>query len=116
MAKTKMKNPQEIISTKRLRNTASSVTTKDGEASVCVTKTKDEKVGLSWKGTKQDLLNLLFTACRNDKQMAALICRAAKDHIDYCKGKHQDWVNLTADIVQLDQELDTNQHQEGGNA
>ena len=68
------------------------------------------------KGTKQDLLNLLFTACRNDKQMAALICRAAKDHIDYCKGTHQDWVNLTADIVQLDQELDTNQHQEGGNA
>ena len=90
MAKTKMKNPQEIISTKRLRNTAASVTTKDGEAFVCVTKTKDEKVGLSWKGTKQDLLNLLFTACRNDKQMAALICRAAKDHIDYCKGTHQD--------------------------
>ena len=53
MAKTKMKNPQEIISTKRLRNTAASVTTKDGEAFVCVTKTKDEKVGLSWKGTKQ---------------------------------------------------------------
>ena len=53
---------------------------------------------------------------RNDKPMAALICRAAKDHIDYCKGTHQDWVNLTADIVQLDQELDTNQHQEGGNA
>lgn len=109
MDKIIMKKPQEVISTKRLRNTAANVTTKDGEAFVCVTKTKDEKVGLSWKGTKQDLLNLLFTACRNDKQMAALICRAAKDHIDYCKGTHQDWVNLTADIVQLDQELDTNQ-------
>jgi hypothetical protein len=116
MDKIIMKNPQEIISTKKLRNKAANVTTKDGEAFVCVTKTKDEKVGLSWKGTKQDLLNLLFTACRNDKQMAALICRAAKDHIDYCNGTHQDWVNLTADIVQLDQELDTNQHQEGGNA
>lgn len=96
-------------SVKQLRNFQANVTTKDGEAFVCVTKTKDEKVGLSWKGTKQDLLNLLFTACRNDKQMAALICRAAKDHIDYCKGTHQDWVNLTADIVQLDQELDTDQ-------
>ena len=80
-------------SVKQLRNFQANVTTKDGEAFVCVTKTKDEKVGLSWKGTKQDLLNLLFTACRNDKQMAALICRAAKDHIDYCKGTHQDWVN-----------------------
>lgn len=89
-------------SVKQLRNFQANVTTKDGEAFVCVTKTKDEKVGLSWKGTKQDLLNLLFTACRNDKQMAALICRAAKDHIDYCKGTHQDWVTLTADIVQLE--------------
>ena len=115
MAKTKMKNPQEIISTKRLRNTAASVTTKDGEAFVCVTKTKDEKVGLSWKGTKQDLLNLLFTACRNDKQMAALICRSAKDHVEHCKQNHQAWVDLTADIVRLDRELDAaNQKQEGG--
>ena len=110
-----MKKPQEIISTKRLRNTAANVTTKDGEAFVCVTKTKDEKLGLSWKGTKQDLLNLLFTACRNDKQMAALICRAAKDHVEHCKQNHQAWVDLTAYIVRLDRELDAaDQKQEGG--
>lgn len=101
---------------KQLRGFQANTRTKKGEAYVAITKTADNQVSLGWKGTKQDLLNLLFTACRNDKQMAALICRAAKDHIDYCKGTHQDWVNLTADIVQLDQELDTNQHQEGGNA
>lgn len=115
MEKIRMKKPQEIISTKRLRNTAANVTTKDGEAFVCVTKTKDEKVGLSWKGTKRDLLALLFTTCKNDRGMAALICRAAKDHVEHCKQNHQAWVDLTVDIVRLDRELDAaDQKQEGG--
>lgn len=115
MEKIRMKKPQEIISTKRLRNTAANVTTKDGEAFVCVTKTKDEKVGLSWKGTKRNLLNVLFTTCRNDRGMAALICRAAKDHVEHCKQNHQAWVDLTADIVRLDRELEAaEQKQEGG--
>ena len=109
-----MKKPQEIISTKRLRNTAANVTTKDGEAFVCVTKTKDEKVGLSWKGTKRDLLNVLFTTCQHDRGMAALICRAAKDHVEHCKQSHKAWVDLTADIVELDRELGEDHKQEGG--
>ena len=101
---------------KQLREYQANTRTKKGEAAIVITKTADNKASLGWSGTKQDLLNLLFTTCRNDRGMAALICRAAKDHIDYCKCTHHDWVNLTADIVQLDQELDTNQHQEGGNA
>ena len=102
-------------SVKQLRNFQATTRTKEGEAFVCVTKTKDEKVGLSWKGTKQDLLNLLFTTCRNDRGMAALICRAAKDHVEHCKQNHQAWVDLTVDIVRLDRELDAaGQKQEGG--
>lgn len=116
MDKIIMKNPQEIISTKKLRNKAANVTTKDGEAFVCVTKTKDEKVGLSWKGTKQDLLNLLFTACRNDKQMAALICRAAKDHIRLLQGHAPGLGQLDSRHRSARPRVDTNQHQEGGNA
>ena len=114
MDKNRMKKPQEVISTKRLRNTAANVTTKDGEAFVCVTKTKDEKVGLSWKGTKRDLLNVLFTTCQHDRGMAALICRAAKDHIERSKENHHAWVDLTVNIVELDRELDEDQKQEGG--
>lgn len=100
---------------KQLRGFQANTRTKKGEAYVAITKTADNQVSLGWKGTKQDLLNLLFTTCRNDRAMAALICRTAKDHVEHCKQNHQQWVDLTADIVQLDRELDANdQKQEGG--
>ena len=91
---------------KQLREYQASTRTKNGEAAIVITKTADNKASLGWSGTKQDLLNVLFTTCRNDRGMAALICRAAKDHVEHCKQNHQAWVDLTADIVRLDRELD----------
>lgn len=91
---------------KQLRGFQANTRTKKGEAYVAITKTTDNQVSLGWKGTKQDLLNLLFTTCRNDRAMAALICRTAKDHVEHCKQSLQQWVDLTADIGQLDRELD----------
>lgn len=100
---------------KQLREYQANTRTKKGEAAIVITKTADNKASLGWSGTKQDLLNLLFTTCRNDREMAALICRAAKDHVEHCKQNHQAWVDLTADIVRLDRELDAaEQKQEGG--
>lgn len=100
---------------KQLREYQANTRTKKGEAAIVITKTADNKASLGWSGTKQDLLNLLFTTCRNDRGMAALICRAAKDHVEHCKQNHQAWVDLTADIVRLDRELDAaDQKQEGG--
>lgn len=100
---------------KQLREYQAKTRTKKGEAAIVITKTADNKASLGWSGTKQDLLNLLFTTCRNDRGMAALICRAAKDHVEHCKQNHQAWVDLTADIVRLDRELDAaDQKQEGG--
>lgn len=100
---------------KQLREYQANTRTKEGEAAIVITKTADNKASLGWSGTKRDLLNLLFTTCRNDRGMAALICRAAKDHVESCKQNHQAWVDLTADIVGLDRELDaTDQKQEGG--
>ena len=100
---------------KQLREYQANTRTKKGEAAIVITKTADNKASLGWSGTKQDLLNLLFTTCRNDRGMAALICRAAKDHGEHCKQNHQAWVDLTADIVRLDRELDAaDQKQEGG--
>ena len=100
---------------KQLREFQANTRTKEGEAAIVITKTADNKANLGWSGTKRDLLNLLFTTCRNDRAMAALICRTAKDHVEHCKQNHQQWVDLTADIVQLDRELDANnQKQEGG--
>lgn len=100
---------------KQLREYQASTRTKNGEAAIVITKTADNKASLGWSGTKQDLLNVLFTTCRNDRGMAALICRAAKDHVEHCKQNHQAWVDLTADIVRLDRELDAaEQKQEGG--
>lgn len=100
---------------KQLREYQANTRTKKGEAAIVITKTADNKASLGWSGTKQDLLNLLFTTCRNDRGMAALICRAAKDHVEHCKQNHQAWVDLTADIVRLDRELDAaEQKQEGG--
>ncbi len=101
-------------SVKQLRNFQANTRTKEGEACIVITKTTDNKASLGWSGTKRDLLALLFTTCKNDRGMAALICRAAKDHVELCKQSHQTWVDLTANIVELDRELDTNQHQEGG--
>lgn len=100
---------------KQLREYQANTRTKKGEAAIVITKTADNKASLGWSGTKQDLLNLLFTTCRNDRGMAALICRSAKDHVEHCKQNHQAWVDLTADIVRLDRELDAaDQKQEGG--
>ena len=100
---------------KQLREYQASTRTKNGEAAIVITKTADNNASLGWSGTKQDLLNVLFTTCRNDRGMAALICRAAKDHVEHCKQNHQAWVDLTADIVRLDRELDAaEQKQEGG--
>lgn len=100
---------------KQLREYQANTRTKKGEAAIVITKTADNKASLGWSGTKQDLLNLLFTTCRNDRGMAALICRAAKDHVEHCKQNHQAWVDLTVDIVRLDRELDAaDQKQEGG--
>lgn len=91
---------------KQLQEFQANTKTKKGEAYITIAKTADNKASLGWKGTKQDLLNLLFTACRNDRGMAALICRASKDHIEHCKLNFQEWQELTADILQLDRELD----------
>ena len=100
---------------KQLREYQANTRTKKGEAAIVITKTADNKASLGWSGTKQDLLNLLFTTCRNDRGMAALICRAAKDHVEHCKQNHHAWVDLTVDIVRLDRELDAaDQKQEGG--
>lgn len=99
---------------KQLREFSNNTRSKKDEAFITITKTADNRAGLSWSGTKRDLLNLLFTTCRNDREMAALICRAAKDHVEHCKQNHQAWVDLTADIVGLDRELDANQKQKGG--
>ena len=100
---------------KQLREYQASTRTKNGEAAIVITKTADNKASLGWSGTKQDRLNVLFTTCRNDRGMAALICRAAKDNVEHCKQNHQAWVDLTADIVRLDRELDAaEQKQEGG--
>lgn len=105
----------QLHTVKQLRDFQANTRTKQGEAFIAITKTADNKASLGWSGTKQDLLNLLFTTCRNDRGMAALICRAAKDHVEHCKQNHQAWVDLTADIVELDRELDTaDQKQEGG--
>ncbi len=101
-------------SVKQLRNFQATTRTKEGEACIVITKTTDNKASLGWSGTKRDLLALLFTTCKNDKGMAALICRAAKDHVEHCKQSHKAWVDLTADIVELDRELDADQKQEGG--
>lgn len=105
----------KLHSVKQLRKFQANTRTKQGEAYIAITKTADNKASLGWSGTKQDLLNLLFTTCRNDRGMAALICRAAKDHVEHCKQNHQAWVDLTTYIVRLDRELDAaDQKQEGG--
>lgn len=104
---------EELHTVKQLRDYQANTRTKQGEAAIVITKTADNKASLGWSGTKQDLLNLLFTTCRNDRGMAALICRAAKDHVEHCKQNHQAWVDLTADIVGLDRELDADQKQKG---
>lgn len=104
----------KLHSVKQLRKFQANTRTKQGEAYIAITKTADNKVSIGWKGTKKDLVNLLYTTAKNDRGMAAIICRAAKDHVELCKQSHQTWVDLTADIVELDRELDTNQHQEGG--
>lgn len=105
----------ELHTVKQLRDYQANTRTKEGEAAIVITKTADNKASLGWSGTKRDLLNLLFTTCRNDRGMAALICRAAKDHVENCKLNHQAWVDLTADIIELGRELDAaDQKQEGG--
>lgn len=105
----------KLHSVKQLRKFQANTRTKQGEAYIAITKTADNKVSIGWKGTKRNLLNVLFTTCQHDRGMAALICRAAKDHVEHCKQNHQAWVDLTTYIVRLDRELDAaDQKQEGG--
>lgn len=105
----------KLHSVKQLRKFQANTRTKNGEAYIAITKTADSQVGIGWKGTKQDLVNLLFTTAKHDRTMAAIICQVAKDHVDTKKHNTQSWMELTADIVALQNELaNGDQHQEGG--
>lgn len=104
----------KLHSVKQLRKFLANTRTKQGEAYIAITKTADNKVSIGWKGTKKDLVNLLFTTAKNDRGMAAIICQVAKDHVDTRKYSTQSWGELTADIIALQNELANDQHQEGG--
>ena len=107
----------KLHSVKQLRKFQANTRTKQGEAYIAITKTADNKVSIGWKGTKKDLVNLLYTTAKNDRTMAAIICQVAKDHVDTKKHNNQSWMELTADIIALQNELangDQNQNQEGG--
>jgi hypothetical protein len=110
-------NAVKLHSVKQLRKFQANTRTKQGEAYIAITKTADNKVSIGWKGTKKDLVNLLYTTAKNDRGMAAIICQVAKDHVDTRKHSTQSWGELTADIIALQNELansETDQHQEGG--
>lgn len=107
-------NAVKLHSVKQLRKFQANTRTKQGEAYIAITKTADNKVSIGWKGTKKDLVNLLFTTAKNDRGMAAIICQVAKDHVDTRKHSTQSWGELTADIIALQNELANDQHQEGG--
>ena len=110
-------NAVKLHSEKQLRKFQANTRTKQGEAYIAITKTADNKVSIGWKGTKKDLVNLLYTTAKNDRGMAAIICQVAKDHVDTRKHSTQSWGELTADIIALQNELangETDQHQEGG--
>lgn len=104
----------KLHSVKQLRKFQANTRTKQGEAYIAITKTADNKVSIGWKGTKKDLVNLLYTTAKNDRGMAAIICQVAKDHVDTRKHSTQSWGELTADIIALQNELANDQHQEGG--
>lgn len=104
----------KLHSVKQLRKFQANTRTKQGEAYIAITKTADNKVSIGWKGTKKDLVNLLYTTAKNDRGMAAIICQVAKDHVDTRKHCTQSWGELTADIIALQNELTNDQHQEGG--
>lgn len=104
----------KLHSVKQLRKFQANTRTKQGEAYIAITKTADKKVSIGWKGTKKDLVNLLYTTAKNDRGMAAIICQVAKDHVDTRKHSTQSWGELTADIIALQNELANDQHQEGG--
>ena len=110
-------NAVKLHSEKQLRKFQANTRTKQGEAYIAITKTADNKVSIGWKGTKKDLVNLLYTTAKNDRGMAAIICQVAKDHVDTRKHSTQSWGELTADIIALQNELangETDQHHEGG--
>lgn len=104
----------KLHSVKQLRKFQANTRTKQGEAYIAITKTADNKVSIGWKGTKKDLVNLLYTTAKNDRGMAAIICQVAKDHVDTRKHSTQSWGELTADIIALQNELTNDQNQEGG--
>lgn len=105
----------KLHSVKQLRKFQANTRTKQGEAYIAITKTADNKVSIGWKGTKKDLVNLLYTTANNDRGMAAIICQVAKDHVDTRKHSTQSWGELTADIIALQNELaNGDQHHEGG--
>ena len=110
-------NAVKLHSVKQLRKFQANTRTKQGEAYIAITKTADNKVSIGWKGTKKDLVNLLYTTAKNDRGMAAIICQVAKDHVDTRKHSTQSWGELTADIIALQNELangETDEQQEGG--
>lgn len=90
---------------KELRKFQANTTTKRGEAYIALTKTADDKMGIGWKGTKRDLLNILYTAIKNDRELAAIICQVAKDHVESCKTSNNAWAELTSDIAQLQRDI-----------
>lgn len=105
----------KLHSVKQLRKFQANTRTKQGEAYIAITKTADNKVSIGWKGTKKDLVNLLYTTAKNDRTMAAIICQVVKDHVDTKKHNNQSWMELTADIIALQNELaNGDQNQEGG--
>lgn len=112
--KTEASKAVKLHSVKQLRKFQANTRTKQGEAYIAITKTADNKVSIGWKGTKKDLVNLLYTTAKNDRGMAAIICQVAKDHVDTRKHSTQSWGELTADIIALQNELTNDQHQEGG--
>lgn len=106
----------KLHSVKQLRKFQANTRTKQGEAYIAITKTADNKVSIGWKGTKKDLVNLLYTTAKNDRTMAAIICQVAKDHVDTKKHNNQSWMELTADIIALQNELANGEPKSGGRA
>lgn len=74
-------------------------------AHVTLTLNEDGKCGIHWKGTTIQLADILYTTMQHDVRLAAIICQAAKDFIETCKGDAEKWRRLTVDCAGIQQEL-----------
>ena len=95
----KKETTQKPISAKQLIEATKATTLKKGEAIISVIKKDNEDVHLRWAGTNKDLLDSTFTLLQNDLRIAAIVCWAAKDYIETCKGDPQKWMRLTQEIA-----------------